>query len=172
MTIAVAILISVLFSSSALAQKEKIVTFNGVEVSAGHQEPGEAYGWICYARTGGAFPGTLTVTMDYLGVKGPGVSSQVTGGGWTLPVYLTGKFSTAKRPITDDPYRGVLFGSVDGGEISWDKSGTLATVQLKLIIRGGTKDMEGLSGSAILQGTVIYDEKGRGAFSGVIYFDL
>jgi hypothetical protein len=172
MAITLAILISVLCAGSAQAQKEKIVTFNGIEISAGHEEPGEAYGWICYARTGGALPGTLTVTMDYFGVKGPGVSSQVTGGGWTLPVFLTGRFSTAKRPITDDPYRGVLFGSVDGGEITWDKSGTLASVQLKLIIRGGTQDMQALSGSGVLQGTVIYDEKGRGTFSGLIYFDF
>jgi hypothetical protein len=165
----VAFLLTLALSGAVQAQKGAVVSFNGIEIATGHEEPGEAYGWMCYARTTGTFPGNLTMTMDYLGTKGPGMSSDVTGGSWTLPVYATSKFS-ALRPILIDPYQGVLFGSVDGGSVTWNKDGSEATLELKLTVRGGTQAMKDLKGEAILYGTVTYYEKGGGPFVGTIYF--
>lgn len=165
-------LITVLLAGTARAQKETFVSFKGIEVSAGHEEPGEAYGWMCYARTTGALPGNLTLSLDYAGMKEPGTSSDVTGGAWTLPVYLPSKPSLA-RPIPIDPYQGVIFGSVEGGGITWDKTGATATVELKMLIQGGTQTMSNLRGTAYLYGTIKYYEKiGRGTFEGAIYFDF
>ena len=171
MVFALAALITVLLANTAQAQKGVFVSFKGIEIHTGHEEAGEAYGWMCYAKTTGALPGNFTLTMDFAGVKGPGTSTDVTGGAWTLPVYTSTKVSRL-RPILEDPYQGVVFGSVEGGGISWDKDGASATVELKLLIRGGTQAMSEMRGSAYLYGTVVYDDKGRGTFEGTIYFDL
>lgn len=168
MALTVAVLLTVLFANSVKAQKGAVVSFNGIEISAGHQETGEAYGWMCYARTTGAFPGNLTLSMDYDGARAPGTVSNVTGGAWTLPVYAT---STLSRPIAIDPYQGVLFGVIEAGAITWDKSGT-GTLELKLLINGGTEGMADLKGSAVLYGTVSYSDQGPGPFNGSIYFEF
>ncbi len=165
----VALLMTLVLAGAVQAQKAAVVSFNGIEIATGHEEPGEAYGWMCYARTTGTFPGNLTLTMDYQGIKAPSTSSDVTGGSWTLPVYTSSKFS-AIRPILMDPYQGVLFGSIDGGSVAWSKDGLVATIELKLTIRGGTQAMTDLHGDAILYGTVTYGEKGGGPFVGTIYF--
>ena len=167
----VTLLLTLVLSGAVQAQKAAVVSFDGIEIATGHEEAGEAYGWMCYARTTGTFPGNLTLTMDYTGTKAPGTSSDVTGGSWTLPVYATSKFS-AIRPILIDPYQGVLFGSVVAGGITWNKDGSAATIELKLTIRGGTQAMADLHGDAILYGTVSYDEKGGGPFVGTIYFEF
>ena len=171
MVFALTALITVLLAGTAQAQKGAFVSFKGIEISTGHEESEEAYGWMCYARTTGAFPGNLTLTMDFAGAKTPGTSTDVTGGAWTLPVYMSTKFSRL-RPISIDPYQGVIFGNVAGGGIVWDKTGTTATVELKMLIQGGTQTMSEMRGSAYLYGTVIYDVKGRGTFEGTIYFDF
>lgn len=170
MAFTVAVLLTVLFANSVKAQKGAVVSFNGIEISAGHQELGEAYGWMCYARTTGAFPGNLTLSMDFVGARAPGTVSDVTGGAWTLPVYATSKLSTL-RPITIDPYQGVLFGVIEAGAITWDKTGT-GTIELKLLINGGTQGMADLKGSAVLYGTVSYSDQGPGPFNGSIYFEF
>lgn len=179
MAFIVAVITAVLFSSTVQAQqKGAFVSFKGIEISAGHEAPGEAYGWMCYAKTTGTLPGNLTLSMDYEGIKAPGTSSTVTGGAWTLPVYIepainsqSGKFSSL-RPINIDSYQGVVFGSVEAGSVMWDKSGTTGTVELKMLIRGGTQSMVDLGGTAVLYGTVSYDEKGTGTFDGTIYFEF
>ncbi|HET6646829.1 MAG TPA: hypothetical protein VFH01_05850 [Pyrinomonadaceae bacterium] len=170
MAFTVAVLLTVLFANSVKAQKGAVVSFNGIEISAGHQESGEAYGWMCYARTTGTFPGNLTLSMDYYGARAPGTVSDVTGGAWTLPVYATSNLSTL-RPIAIDPYQGVLFGVIEAGAITWDKTGT-GTIELKLLINGGTQGMADLKGSAVLYGTVSYSNQGPGSFSGSIYFEF
>lgn len=149
----IAVLTAVLLSSSVQAQTGAFVSFKGIEISTGHSEAGEAYGWMCYAKTTGALPGNFTLSMDYEGIKAPGTSSTVTAGAWTLPVYEETKFSTV-RPIRIDSYQGVLFGSVEAGSVMWDKTGTTGTVELKLLIRGGTQAMADLRGTAVLYGTV------------------
>jgi len=171
MAFTIAVLITVLLSSAAQAQTDAFVSFKGVEISAGQPEPGEAYGWMCYARTTGDLPGNLTVSMNYEGTKTPGANNSVTGGAWTLPVYAPAMFSSA-RPIRIDGYQGLVFGSVEVGVVTWDKRGTFATVELKMLINGGTQEMAHLRGTAVLLGTVTYDEKGTGTFSGSIYFEF
>ena len=179
MAFIVAVLTAVLFSSTAQAQqKGAFVSFQGIEISTGHEEPGEAYGWMCYAKTTGALPGNLTLSMNYDGIKASGTSSTVTGGAWTLPVYNepaiyngSAKFSTM-RPIRIDSYQGVVFGSVEAGSVIWDKAGTTGTVELKLNIRGGTQALSDIGGTAVLYGTVSYDEKGAATFDGTIYFEF
>lgn len=171
MAIIIGVLMTMLCSTAVQAQTGAMVSFKGLEVSTGHEEPGEAYGWMCYAKTTGVFPGNFTMSLNYDGVKGPDITSEVTGGSWTLPVYGSSKFATV-RPIPIDSYRGVVFGNVDGGDITWDKTGTTATVQLKLSIRGGTQSFSELRGTAILYGTIAYGEKGAGPFEGTIYFEF
>lgn len=167
----IAVLVLVLFANTVQAQKGAVVSFKGIEISSGHEDPGEIYGWMCYAKTTGALPGNFTLSMDYDGVKAPGTTSSITDGNWTLPVYNSSTFGEV-RPIRIDSYQGVLFGGVGGGTIVWDKYGTTATVELKMYIRGGTQAMADLKGSAILYGTVTYEEKGTGTFTGTIYFDF
>ena len=169
--LALTALITVLLAGTAQAQKGTFVSFKGIEISTGHEESAEAYGWMCYARTTGALPGNLTLSMDLTGMKAPGTGSDVSGGAWTLPVYMPTDFSRL-RPVLLDPYQGVIFGSVEGGSVTWDKTGTSATVELKMLIKGGTQTMSEMRGSAYLYGTVFYDEKGRGTFDGSIYFEF
>ena len=167
----IAVLLSVVLSTAAQAQTGASVSFKGIEISAGHQDLVEAYGWICYAKTSGDLPGSLTVSMDYEGAKGPSAKSLVTGGAWTLPVYEQSTFANV-RTTRIDSYQGLVFGSVDAGAITWNEAGTIATVELKLLIRGGTQAMSDLSGTAVLYGTVNYTGKGTATFSGSIYFEL
>jgi hypothetical protein len=171
MAVTIAVLITVLLSSAAQAQTGAFVSFKGIEISAGHQEPSEAYGWICYAKTTGDLPGNLTVSMDYERTNARGATNSVTGGAWTLPVYGPSIFPGLK-PIRIDGYRGLFFGSVEAGVVTWDKRGTFATVELKMLIKGGTQEMANINGTAVLLGTITYDEKGAGTFSGSVYFEF
>lgn len=168
MALAVVALIMFFVSGTVQAQKGNVVSFQGIEISSGHDETGEAYGWMCYARTTAPFPGNFTLTMDYMGMKQPGTVSDVTGGSWTLPVYASSKYSLRPWPL--DAYQGVMFGSVEGGAITWDKLGS--TMELKLSITGGTQGFSGYRGSAILYGTLTYDEKGNESWEGTIYFEF
>lgn len=171
MSLTVAALIALFLSTSVKAQTGAFVSFKGIEISSGQVEPGEAYGWMCYAKTTGDLPGSLTLSMNYEGIKAPGTSNTVTGGAWTLPVYGPTTSSNV-RPIRIDSYQGVVWGTVETGAVSWDKAGTTATVDLKLLLKGGTQSLVDLRGSAVLYGTVSYDEKGVGTFGGTIYFDF
>ncbi len=159
---AMAVLITLALSSAAKAQKATIVSFKGIEVTAGHAEPGEAYGWMCYARTTGDLPGNFTLTMDFEGTKEPGTVSAVTGGAWTLPVYV--------QAMRGASYMGVLYGRVLGGDAIWGKE--KSTVELKMIIDGGTQTLLDLRGNAVLYGTFSYDSKGVPTFEGSIYFEF
>ena len=62
-------------------------------------------------------------------------------------------------------------GGVEAGSVMWDKTGTTGTLELKLH-RGATQPMVDLKGTAVLYGTVSYDEKGLGAFNGTMYFEF
>ena len=162
MAFAIAILITVLFAGSVQAQQGAFVSFKGIEITSGHAEPDEVYGWVCYAKTTGALPGNFTLTMDLEGNKAPGTTNSVTGGAWTLPVYGS--------TIKGTSYRGVLYGNVTAGGVTWDKAGTTGNVELKLIITGSTQYLSGFKGNAVLYGTVNYDEKGGATFNGTMYF--
>ena len=169
MAFAVALLVTLVLSGAVQAQSGTAVSFKGLEISGGYEEPGEAYGWMCYAKTTGAFPGSFTMSMNYLGTKEPGTSSSISGGSWTLPVYTTSKFSRF-GPIPLESYQGVLFGTVEAGAVTWGKDGN-ATMELKLTVKGGTQGFVGYSGDAVLYGTLAYSEKGA-PWTGTIYFNF
>jgi hypothetical protein len=168
--LASALLVTLVLSGAVQAQSGAAVSFKGLEISTGYEEPGEAYGWMCYAKTTGAFPGSLTMSMNYLGTKAPGMSSYITGGSWTLPVYATTSKLSRLGPIPLESYQGVLFGTVEAGAITWGKDGN-ATMELKLTVQGGSQGFAGYSGSAVLYGALAYSDKGA-PWTGTIYFDF
>ena len=111
-----------------------------------------AYGYSFLGRTTGSFPGSFTLAMNCTpAVAEPGGSTEMTGGVWTLPVYVTGLKGTG--------YAGSLFGSVAKGEMSWDKTATQAVVYFVLNIDGGTQAWDGARGYAIFSGTLSVGEK-------------
>jgi hypothetical protein len=81
----------------------------------------------------------------------PGSTSEVSGGSWTLPVYMTSiKGGTS--------YAGSLYGTIAKGEMSWDKTGRYATVYIVLDVHG-TQSWEGVGGYASFTGNLYVDEK-------------
>jgi hypothetical protein len=172
MTAAIVALLTGLFCVAAQAQIRPIpveqtgpvLTIKGVEISAGTQEDGETYGWICFGRATGDLSGDFTLSMDLTSVKTPGGYAFVESGDWTLPVYV--------QTIRGAAYMGALYGTVEAGEVTWDMTGMTASMQLKLLITGGTETMSGINGTASLFATVTYDEKGAGAFDGTLTFEF
>jgi hypothetical protein len=173
MAFAIAALITGLLSGAAQAQigpptpidqTGPVITIQGLEISAGTQEVGETYGWICFGKASGDMAGNFTLSMDIASFKNPGTRSLVTHGGWTLPVYA--------QTIRGATYLGALYGTVESGEVAWDKAGTTASMELRLVITGGTDSMRDLSGAAVLLATVTYAEKGAGAFNGTLFLEF
>lgn len=164
MAFAVAAFVTVLLASAVQAQKGSFVSFKGIEITRGHEEPDEVYGWMCYAKTTGALPGNLTLTMDYAGMPVPGTGTAITGGNWTLPVYGSS--------IKENSYMGVLYGTVVGGDVTLNKWGSTATIELKMLITGGTQSMMDMKGTAVLYGTVTYNRIDAPTFDGTIYFEF
>lgn len=123
-------------------------TFNGFEITTGHQESADTYGWVCYGRTGGALPGNFTLTANYETPPDEGtagVSQAITGGTWTLPVY--------KQTLTGTTYMGALYGTVTDGKFMWDDNGS-STMKVQLQITGSTQTMDGWKGTAIFDATI------------------
>ena len=176
MAFIIAVLTAVLFSSTVQAQqKGAFVSFQGIEISTGHEEPGEAYGWMCYAKTTGALPGNLTLSMDYEGMKAPGTSSTVTGGAWTLPVYNEpNNGSQILHPETNQnrfvPRCGFRKRGSRRGRLGQNR--TPARLNLKCSSEAALSPWLISRGTAVLYGTVSYDEKGTGTFDGTIYFEF
>lgn len=170
MAFASALLLTLVLSGAVQAQSATAVSFKGLEISGGYEEPGEAYGWMCYAKTTGAFPGNFTVSMNYLGTKQPGTTSDITGGSWNLPVYTTSKLLRFGPIPLVESYQGVLLGTVESGTITWGKDGN-ATMELQLRVQGGTQAFAGYSGGAVLYGTLAYSERGA-PWTGTIYFNF
>lgn len=166
------LLLTGLFGTSTQAQSRPVpvgqtgavVTIKGVEVSPGTEEFGETYGWTCFGRATGDLTGDYTLWMDINSVRNPGGTAFVKSGNWTLPVY--------ERTIRGATYMGALYGNVQFGEVTWDKTGTTAWMELKLLITGGTETMRDTNGTAFLYATVTYDEKGTGAFAGTLVFEF
>ncbi len=121
------------------------------------------FGYSFLGRTSGDLPGSLSLSMNCTPAAfTPGGTNEMAGGMWTLPVYSNHDGSL-------DSYDGALYGSVAGGTIKWDKTGTVGEFDMSLQITGGTKDFAGLSGKATIQGTVYESEKGT-TLSGVMTF--
>lgn len=136
---------------------EPIVTLNAIEVTDGkigmdNQTKLETvYGYSFLGRTTGAFAGSFTLSMNCTpAIPVPGEASELTGGSWTLPVYLTDANGTQ--------YAGSLYGTIAKGSMNWDKLGN-ATVYMVLSVGGGTQTWDGVGGYATFAGTLSVDEK-------------
>ena len=149
-----------------------ISTFNGFEITTGHQEDAETYGWVCYGKTAGALPGNFTLTANYeplLNEVTAGVTQSITGGTWTLPVYT--------QTITGTTYMGVLYGTVTGGTLQWDDKGYSGTMNVQLQITGGTQTMADWQGTAVFNATItrgltarVYGPSGPPPMKGALTF--
>jgi hypothetical protein len=111
-----------------------------------------AFGYSFLGRTTGSFPGSLTLAMNCTpAIPIAGGTSELTGGVWTLPVYMTGIKSTG--------YAGSLYGTIAKGTMFWDKTRTNANVYIVLNVDGGTQSWDGVGGYATFTGTLFVDEK-------------
>lgn len=111
-----------------------------------------AFGYSFLGQTTGSLPGSFTLSMNCApAIAVPGSTSELTGGSWTLPVYMT----TIKGGTS---YAGSLYGTISKGTMSWDKTGTNATVYMVLDVKG-TQTWEGAGGYASFAGTLYVDEK-------------
>ena len=176
-------------ASPAFLPPEPVVTVskvNAIEVTDGtlgydgETKEETAFGFSFLGRTTGAFPGSFTLSMncappprppvDKGGIAGafivpilPPVTG-ITGGLWTLPVYVTGIRSTG--------YAGSLYGTIAKGTMYWDKTGTIAKAIIALNVDGGTQSWEGVRGYATFSGTLFVDEKTQKTMlSGDLVFD-
>jgi hypothetical protein len=119
----------------------------GVDSTTGKET---AFGYSFMGQTTGSLPGTLTLSMNCApAIPIPGDVSELSGGSWTLPVYMTSVKGT---------YAGSLYGTIAKGTMSWDKTGTNATVYFVLNV-SGTKAWEGVGGYASFAGNLYVDEK-------------
>jgi hypothetical protein len=135
-----------------------VTTVNALEVTDGtpgydSQTKQEVmFGYSFLGRTTGAYPGSFTLSMNCTpAVPVPSDKSELTGGSWTLPVYMTA--------IKGSGYAGALFGTVAKGTMIWDKTGTNATMYMVLSVDGGTQAWDGVGGYATFTGTLFVDEK-------------
>ena len=109
-----------------------------------------AFGYSFLGQTTGYLPGSFTLSMNCApAIPVPGDTSELTGGSWTLPVYMA---------IVKGTYAGSLYGTIAKGTMSWDKTGRNATVYIVLNV-SGTKSWEGVSGYASFAGNLYVDEK-------------
>lgn len=135
---------------------ESATTVNAIEVTDGiigfSQAKDETmFGYSFLGRTTGAFPGSFTMSMNCTpAVQVPSGKSELTGGSWTLPVYM---------PAVKGNYAGSLYGTIAKGTMIWDKTGTNATMYIVLNVDGGTQAWNGYGGYATFTGTLSVDEK-------------
>ena len=121
----------------------------GVDSTTGKET---AFGYSFMGQTTGYLPGTFTLSMNCApALPIPGSTSEVSGGSWTLPVYMTSiKGGTS--------YVGSLYGTIAKGTMSWDNTGRSATVYMVFDVKG-TQTWEGVGGYASFAGNLYVDEK-------------
>ena len=134
-----------------------VVKLNAIEVSDGTlgidsiTKVETDFGYSFMGRTSGALPGSFTLSMNCTpAVPMSGKESELTGGSWTLPVYM---------PEVRGGYAGSLYGTVAKGSMTWDQMGTTASVYIVLNVDGGTQAWDGVSGYVTFVGTLSRDEK-------------
>jgi hypothetical protein len=110
------------------------------------------FGYSFLGRTTGSMPGSFTISMNCTPATPiPGESSDLTGGSWTLPVYMT--------KLDGGGYAGSLYGTIAKGTMNWDKTGTNANIYIVLNVNGGTQTWDGVVGYATFTGLMFVDEK-------------
>ena len=121
-----------------------MVQVNAIEITDGtigsdNQTKNETiFGYSFLGQTTGFFPGSFTLSMNCTpAIPMPGDTSRLTGGAWTLPVYMT--------PINGGDYAGSLYGTISDGIMNWGKTGN-ADVNIVLSVNGGTMFWDGVAG--------------------------
>ena len=150
---------------------QPIVSVSAIEITDGTvgmdiKGTETAFGYSFLGQTTGSLPGSFTLSMNCAPAKPvPGVTSELTGGSWTLPVYMTSiKGGTS--------YAGSLYGTIAKGTMTWDKTGTNATVYIVLEVKG-TQTWEGVGGYASFAGTLYVDGKTQKTLlDGTLLFSL
>jgi hypothetical protein len=151
---------------------QPVVSVSAIEITDGtvgmDSKTGKetAFGYSFLGQTTGSLPGSFTLSMNCApALPIPGGTSELTGGSWTLPVYMTSiKGGTA--------YAGSLYGTIAKGEMSWDKTGRNATVYIVLDVHG-TQSWEGVGGYASFAGNLYVDEKSQKTMlDGTLVFTL
>jgi hypothetical protein len=146
------------------------VTVNAIEISDGivgfDQSKSETvFGYSFLGRTTGTFPGSFSLFMNCApSLPVSGGINDVTGGAWTLPVYVT--------DMKGGIYAGSLYGNIVKGTMSWDKTATKASVYFVLDV-SGTQSWSGVGGYATFAGILLTDEKtGQTTLTGDLVFTL
>ena len=137
---------------------QPIVSVSAIEITDGTlgmdstTKTETAFGYSFFGQTTGSLPGSFTLSMNCApALPIPGGTSELTGGSWTLPVYMTSiKGGTS--------YAGSLYGTIAKGTMTWDKTGTNATVYIVLDV-SGTQTWEDVGGYASFAGNLYVDEK-------------
>lgn len=113
------------------------------------------FGYAFVGQTYGELPGVLTLSMNCVPATfTPGMSNEMTGGTWALPIYSPPTVS--KSPV----YLGSFYGHIIGGKLAWEK--TTAQIYLTFVIDGGTLKFTGAAGEGSFDGTLAEPVKGEG----------
>jgi hypothetical protein len=135
-----------------------IVSVNAIEISDGtlgfnsETKKETSFGYSFLGQTTGSLPGSFTLSMNCTPATPiPGDTSELTGGAWSLPVYMLS--------IRGSGYAGSLYGTIAKGTMNWDKTGTNADIYIVLNVNGGTQSWENVQGYATFAGTLFVDEK-------------
>lgn len=136
------------------------VTDGVIGLDANWSETMFGYGFL--GQTSGDLPGSFMFSMNCSPATFvPGQTNEVTGGMWTLPVYMR------PEPVKgfDTYYMGSFFGTLVKGTMAWDKIGG-ADVFFIFNVDGGTGNWDGVKGYGTFQGTLIQNEKAGTTLSG------
>jgi hypothetical protein len=147
------------------------VRVNAIEVSDGtmgfdNQRNAETmFGYSFLGRTTGSLPGSFNLSMNCApAIPMAGEISEVTGGTWTLPVYMADTKAGG--------YAGSLYGTIAKGTMLWDQVGS-AEVYIVLNVKGGTQTWDSVEGFATFTGTIFVDEKTKKTMlSGELLFNF
>jgi hypothetical protein len=151
-----------------------IVKVNAIEIADGvvavdkNNSVETMFGYSFLGKTSGGFPGSIMLSMNCAPAEFvPGGSNELTGGAWSLPVYMP----TTMRGSSN--YAGSLYGTIGKGKMDWDKTGTIANLYFVLTIEGGTLTWNGMQGYATFTGTLVEDEKTlQKTITGDLVFDV
>jgi hypothetical protein len=137
--------------------RQTSVSVDAIQVSDGERliDPNSqretTFGLGFLGRTTGDLPGSVTFALNV--TNSPETRnnvSAITGGPWTLPVYMT---------EVRGGFAGSIFGTISDGVIIWDRTNNTAQVSMTLKVEGGTLAWDGATGSATFDGTLVPEDK-------------
>jgi hypothetical protein len=118
-------------------------TLSGIEISPGIVIGSVRHGATFLGRAAGQLPGVWAVSINYTPPRpGPNVVNTIVGGSWALAVFSNGTFE------------GVVYGSVPDGTVTWNATGTVASISADLTVLGGTGQFIGATGTGTFSGTL------------------